>query len=180
MSKRGLTGQLNMFDLIKSMENLPMGEIEMVSLMPEDEEPEVVQAKTLEQTEPVAQPEPEVQEETEVQGETREQTEKKPRAPRKSAKKAVQETIVTETVEEEKEEKIEKEEEKASYSVDKPSMCRTYETDTGNIEIAYINYNKVRITITGQEPQLYSFESSKDAVDFYVSKMHELEPEEEN
>ena len=58
-------------------------------------------------------------------------------------------------------------------------MCRQYVIDGKKLEIAYINYNKVRITREGQEPELYEFDSSKDAVDYYVQKMQELEPDEE-
>ena len=58
-------------------------------------------------------------------------------------------------------------------------MCRQYVIDGRQLEIAYINYNKVRITREGQEPEVHVFESSKDAVDYYVQKMQELEPEEE-
>ena len=62
---------------------------------------------------------------------------------------------------------------------EKPAMCRRYEIDGKEIEIAYINYNKVRITRVGEETELYIFDSSKEAVDYYVMRMQELEPEEE-
>ena len=57
-------------------------------------------------------------------------------------------------------------------------MSRSYVVDGRTLEIAYMNYNKVRITREGEEPQLIEFISSKEAVDYYVQKMHELEPEE--
>ena len=118
MARKGLTGQLNMFDLFKSMEDIPMGEVQMVSLMPEDEQEEM---------------------------------------PRPVVK--MQEEIVSEN--------------------DKPAMCRQYVIDGKQLEIAYINYNKVRITKEGQKPEIHEFETSKDAVDYYVQKMHEFEPDEE-
>ena len=62
---------------------------------------------------------------------------------------------------------------------DKPAMCRQYVIDGKQLEIAYINYNKVRITKEGQKPEIHEFETSKDAVDYYVQKMHEFEPDEE-
>ena len=37
MARRGINGQLNMFDFIKSLETMPSGEVEMVSLMPQEE-----------------------------------------------------------------------------------------------------------------------------------------------
>ena len=47
MARKGLTGQLNMFDLLRSIEDVPMGDVQMVSLMPEDDVeediPEVVE-----------------------------------------------------------------------------------------------------------------------------------------
>lgn len=42
MARRGMSGQLNMFDLFQTLEEAATGEVEMVSLMPEFEaEPEV-------------------------------------------------------------------------------------------------------------------------------------------
>lgn len=54
MARRGMSGQLNMFDLFQSLDEATPGEVEMVSLMPEFEtEPEVVE-------EPETEAEPEV------------------------------------------------------------------------------------------------------------------------
>lgn len=121
MARKSLTGQLNMFDLFKSLDNEPMGEVQMVSLMPEDE------------------PAPEMKVEVQPQ--------KKPRV-------------------------------KKAGKTERPVMCRQYVIDGNQVEIAYINYNKVRITRACEEPELYVFDSSKEAVDYYVQKMQELEPEE--
>lgn len=162
MARKGLAGQLNMFDLFKAMEDIPMGEVQMVSLMPEDEdEPQVEEIektavkkakKTVEQpvemipekVEPIAVPEPEKEE---------------------SDEESFRPTVKVQRI--------------TSSGNDKPAMCRQYVIDGKQLEIAYINYNKVRITREGQEPELYEFDSSKDAVDYYVQKMQELEPDEE-
>ena len=49
MARRGMTGQLNMFDLFQSLE--APGEVEMVSLVPDfDEEPEVEKTPAVEET----------------------------------------------------------------------------------------------------------------------------------
>lgn len=37
--------------------------------------------------------------------------------------------------------------------------------------IAYLNYNKVYQKIWDEEPVIYQFEQSKDAVDYYVNQM---------
>ena len=174
MARKGLAGQLNMFDLFKSMEDIPMGEVQMVSLMPEDED------------------EPQVEEIPQVVDES--QAVKKETTPRKKSKKAVEQPIemIPEKVEPVPEpEPVKEESDEESFrptvkvqritssANDKPAMCRQYVIDGKQLEIAYINYNKVRITREGQEPELYEFDSSKDAVDYYVQRMQELEPDEE-
>ena len=178
MARKGLTGQLNMFDLFKSMEDIPMGEVQMVSLMPEDE-PEVM-AEPEEVAEPLVVEEPETVVETQKIEEIQKSIDspivvveetKKSRAPRNKSSKV--EKNVEEIPELVKERRI------VSSGNDKPAMCRQYVIDGQQLEIAYINYNKVRITREGQEPEIHIFESSKEAVDYYVQKMQELEPEEE-
>lgn len=62
---------------------------------------------------------------------------------------------------------------------DKPVMSRTYEVQGEKIEVAYLNYNKVRITKAGKEPEVKVFSSSKEAVDYYVLMMQEWEKDEE-
>ena len=190
MARKGLTGQLNMFDLFKSMEDIPMGEVQMVSLMPEDEpevmaEPEeVAEPEVVTEPEEVAEPlvveEPETVVETQKIEEIQKSIDspivvveetKKSRAPRNKSSKV--EKNVEEIPELVKERRI------VSSGNDKPAMCRQYVIDGQQLEIAYINYNKVRITREGQEPEIHIFESSKEAVDYYVQKMQELEPEEE-
>lgn len=108
MARRGMTGQLNMFDLLYSQE-ATSGEVEMVSLVPDfEEEPEIEEIR---ESEDVA-------------------------------------------------------------------MSRTYVVNHEQIEIAYINYNKVRITIGDKAPILKEFASSKEAVDYYVEQMQEYEIDE--
>ena len=131
MARKSLTGQLNMFDLFKSLDNEPMGEVQMVSLMPEDVPEET--------PEPMPEDEPAPEMKVEVQ------PQKKPRV-------------------------------KKAGKTERPVMCRQYVIDGNQVEIAYINYNIVRITRAGEEPELYMFDSSKEAVDYYVQKMQELEP----
>ena len=190
MARKGLAGQLNMFDFFKSMEDIPMGEVQMVSLMPEDELEVAAEPEVIEEPDVV-----ESQNEIEIQEQEIEKTAvKKETTPRKKPKKTVEQPIETiskkvEPVSIPEPEKAESDEESSRPTVkvqritssgnDKPAMCRQYVIDGRQLEIAYINYNKVRITREGQEPEVYVFESSKEAVDYYVQKMQELEPEEE-
>ena len=58
---------------------------------------------------------------------------------------------------------------------DRPVMQRTYKTKQGTVEIAYINYSKVRVSMPGQEVEIKEFASSKEAVDYYVEQMQKLE-----
>lgn len=120
MARKGMSGQLNMFDFFNSLESGVPGEVEMVSLVPSyDEEPEVVE-----------EPEPE-----------------------KELTPVVRET-------------------------EQVAMSRSYVKDGKRIEIAYINYNKVRITNGDEIPIMKEFASTKEAVDYYVEQMQELEADE--
>ena len=147
MARRSVTGQLNMFDFFSSAESGDIGEVEMVSLMPNFEE-EVV--------EPELVSEPEVEEELEMVAEP--QIEEEPQ------------------IVEEPENFIEEEldvlhEEIVEVDTEKPVMSRIYEVNGEKIEVAYINYNKVRVTRSNTAPELHEFSNSKDAVDFYVGYM---------
>lgn len=73
--------------------------------------------------------------------------------------------------------KEKKQPERVVQQEEKSVMSRTYELDGEIFEIAYLNYNKVRITRGKQEPDIHVFETSKEAVDYYVEKMQELESE---
>lgn len=139
MARRSVTGQLNIFDLY----DVPMGDVEMVSLMPSEEtEPDVE----------LEQEKVEVEEENEVETELE-----------------VDEMVEVE-VENEIEEAVE-----VKKETERVAMSRTYEKNGEKIEIAYINYNTVRITIGDKEPVRKVFSSSKEAVDFYVEEMQALE-----
>lgn len=138
MARRGMTGQLNMFDLFQSLES--PGEVEMVSLVPDfDEEPEV-------ETTPEAETISEVEATLEIE--------------------------ITPEVEEVASMHVE------TSGSEKVAMSRCYVIDNENIEIAYINYNKVRITRGNHAPIVKEFASSKEAVDYYVEQMQEYEADE--
>ncbi len=161
MARRTVTGQLNMFDFFSSMDETVNGEVEMVSLVPNfDEEPEVVDKPEVVE-EPEVVDEPEVVEVSEVvagpQVETKVKKEKKASEQEVSVEKEM--APIT------------------RLSDEKVAMSRTYEVDGETLEIAYINYNKVRITKGNNIPEIKVFETSKEAVDYYVEKMQELESE---
>ena len=61
---------------------------------------------------------------------------------------------------------------------DDVAMSRSYKINGEKIEIAYINYNKVRITRGKKAPEIKEFASTKEAVDYYVEQMQELEIDE--
>ena len=138
MARRGLTGQLNMFDLFNSMQE--PGEVEMVSLVPEyEDEPESVVESVVEPEpviEPVVEPEP-----------------------------VVEELQLNETTQ-------------ILKSDESVVMSRSYKKDGKKIEIAYLNYNKVRVQIGADEPEIKTFTTSKEAVDYYVEVMQEYEIDE--
>lgn len=163
MARKSLTGQLNMFDFFKNLEDGPMGEVQMVSLMP-DEEPSIQEETPKTVLKPKTNPTP-----------------KKPRKP-KIIEPVVQEPVLEEvSVENSIQEEpvpVENAPVRVELSSDRPVMSRQYEIEGSRIEIAYINYNKVRICRSGEEPEIKEFASSKEAVDYYVQKMQELEPEE--
>ena len=147
MARRTMTGQLNMFDFFSSLDESEVGEVEMISFGPNfDEEPE---------PEIVEEPQPEVMEEPAVEEPQPEEMEEP-------------------TVEEPQSEVIE-EPQIIKSGDEQVAMSRTYIIDGTTLEIAYINYNKVRITRGNEMPEIKVFESSKEAVDYYVEKMQEYE-----
>lgn len=177
MARRGLTGQLNMFDFFRELEtNIPQnGELEMVSLMPDfEEEPVVVENKIENQP-------------SESNKEIKNTNNKKTKTgTRKKAASSIEEIVNLkaeneEVIETKKESEILEVEETPlpSISIDnshqRPVMQRTYSTKQGVVEIAYINYSKVRMCEPGKEPKITEFASSKEAVDFYVEQMQKLE-----
>lgn len=120
MARRSVTGQLNMFDFFSSDENGEIGEVEMVSLIPNFEEDEEIEQKPTIESESILEPEPILQ-------------------------------------------------------IDSLVMSRVYEKNGEKIEVAYINYNKVRVKKGNAAPELHEFSNSKEAVDFYVGYMQEKE-----
>ena len=219
MARKGLTGQLNMFDLLRSIEDVPMGDVQMVSLMPEDDpeeelqlpeeitevvkEAQVIDDSEIAITESIEPGEQEVQVAQEIQvvqevqeAQEVQEVQETQDVPEVQASQEIQEIQVSEQkTESRKTEKLRNVSKKQEIALEekpqkvqtvaytsgneKPAMCRRYEIDGKEIEIAYINYNKVRITKAGEKPELYIFDSSKEAVDYYVERMQELEPEEE-
>lgn len=127
MARRGLSGQLNMFDFFRELEaaSPQAGEVEMVSLMPE-REPEAEETPKFAEI-------PDVEE-----------------TPKSAEISNAQETS-------------------------KPAMHRTYATGNGTVEIAYIDYSKVRLCEPGKEPVIKEFATTKEAVDYYVEQMQKFE-----
>lgn len=139
MARRGLSGQLNMFDFFRELEaaSPQAGEVEMVSLMPErepeaEETPKFAEIPDVEET-PDAAEIPDVEE-----------------TPKSAEISNAQETS-------------------------KPAMHRTYATGNGTVEIAYIDYSKVRLCEPGKEPVIKEFATTKEAVDYYVEQMQKFE-----
>lgn len=147
MARRSVTGQLNMFDFFSSAEG---GEVEMVSLMPSFEEEASVEPEPVIEPEPVAEPEPVV--EPELVAEPESVIEPEP-------------ITATEYITESE----------PVVQLERPVMSRVYEKNGKKIEVAYINYNKVRVTRENAAPELHEFSNSKDAVDYYVGYMQGLE-----
>jgi len=124
------------------------GEVEMVSLMPSfEEEPELE-----EEPEPETILEPETIPEPEIIPEPE---------PEPEQEEISEPEVILEPV-------------KMSQDV---VMSRIYEIDGERIEVAYINYNKVRVTKGNKTPMIHEFNSSKEAVDYYVGYMQQMEPD---
>ena len=177
MARKHLNGQLNIFDLLNNWEGPAMGEeVEMVSLMPELED----------EVEPVAETQ-EVQElQIEPEAMPQKSSTKKAirKAVEKSAKPVLEETanlVVEElpVLEASEEEFIEPpapaKKRKPTNFNEKVVMHRKFKKDGKEMDIAYLSYNKVRIRMAGEEDQILEFASSKEAVDFYVDRIQELD-----
>ena len=156
MARRTVTGQLNMFDFFSSVDEGEVGEVEMVSLVPNFDEEPALEEETLLQ-------EPEVEEE-----------------PISEEPEIVNEEPMEEASEIEEYVQPEADIPQKTHKVDEQvAMSRCYEKEGTKIEIAYINYNKVRITKGNQTPEVKEFASTKEAVDFYVEQMQAFESEDE-
>ena len=162
MAKKMLAGQLNMFDFYRNYNENASGEVEMVSLVPEFTEPQV-QRITIEDAKVFV---PEVEEEEILEPEVVE--------PETIESEPQKQKVVIKN-----EKNIHKKKEPApSKKMDNKedvAMWRQYIIDGQAIEIAYINYNKVRITRENHAPEYFEFATSKAAVDYYVQKKRELE-----
>jgi len=148
MARKSVVGQLNMFDLYAT----PLGDVEMVSLMPSLEESEQMEEAEVDEA-------PKVDE----------------------ASKVVEAPNVDEEPEEPEETEVVEETPVVSRRLGDDGsvvMSRSYEKAGEKIEIAYMNYNKVRIQKGEKEPEIKVFASSKEAVDFYVQEMQALEDDE--
>ena len=129
MAKKSVEGQLDLFELFSSVEELE----ESVKGVPEPED------------------------ELEVEAEPEETVELKPETgdAAKSDVTSVEQRIQAEGT---------------------PVMQRSFrnvETEESAV-VAYLNYNMVYLKDWQGEPIIYSFDSSKDAVDFYVGQMERL------
>ena len=182
MARKHLNGQLNIFDLLNNWDGPAMGEeVEMVSLMPELEdevEPEVMPQDNLElQIEPIVGK----QENQAVRVEKAEQHET---VKKTSLQKTINKTLEksdkpVQEVQEASEEFIEDlapdKKRKPTNFNEKVVMHRKFKQGGKDMDIAYLSYNKVRIRVTGEEDQVMEFASSKEAVDYYVDRIQELD-----
>lgn len=85
---------------------------------------------------------------------------------------------IEEPVSEEKTEVVDELEDEKSRKCINVAMSRVFVMKGKKVEIAYINYNKVRITTEGEETIIKEFDSTKEAVDYYVEKIQEQDIEE--
>ncbi len=172
MARKSIAGQLNMFDFFN--QDAPAGEVEMVSLMPnfDEEEPEPVMIDV------PSEPEGKEEQKVVIEERTSEPVVEEKMEPVIDVTEVVKEEI-SEPENDAKEHRPERKE-SSSHRVgtENAVMSRVYEIDGEKLEIAYINYNKVRITRGSKEPEIKVFDSSKEAVDYYVEKMQELEVDE--
>lgn len=143
-----------MFDFFHSLETGAPGEVEMVSLVPDFEE-ETLEVEDMQETEEeVSKVEEDLLKiEEEISKMEEENPEMKDKIPEVDE-------FVLDTRKERKHENI--------------AMSRSYTRDGVVTEIAYINYNKVRITKGDAMPIIKEFATTKEAVDYYVEQMQEL------
>ena len=172
MTRKGLPGQLDLFDFLKDIQQ-PEGEVQMVSLMPEEEEAEDARTAIVPEPElePKTVPEPEVMKVPE-QGTESEVVEVP--EPELVPKPDVVSASIPE--QEPSAEPVLPTEEGLSSDT-APVMHREVRNREGTViaEISYLNYNKVYIRKGGDAGEIIPFESSKEAVDFYIEEMLKLE-----
>ena len=156
MSRKGLSGQLSMFDFWGAQAG--DGEVEMVSLMPEPEEQVKESPKTTKKV-PVK-----------VKAEV---------APDDAPVESEPEVVVAEASVEkipEKQVNREKRRKPVEESGESPVMHSEKRDSRGKVlaEISYLNYNKVFLRREGEEGETFQFDNSKEAVDFYIAEMLKL------
>lgn len=68
---------------------------------------------------------------------------------------------------------VEEREENAKGVLDTPVMgrCFSHKEHQGLASIAYLDYHKVYVKLWEQEPVIYQFVSTDEAVDFYVKQL---------
>ena len=185
MARRSMTGQLNMFELLNSLEEVPAGEVEMVSLMPlfDEETDEAVESTEVVSGEDIVDAREVVENNVLIVQETYEKAKVSTAEDTQEGTEQNKTEIEKEALEEvewkEPSWKEDVELKGFSQEVEKPVMSRSYEVNGESIEVAYLNYNKVRITRAGMEPEMKVFASTKEAVDYYVQIMQEWEKDEE-
>lgn len=144
MSKKSLSGQLNMFEYFRDLENASAkGETEMVSLMPQSIPVPGPKAKS----EPEAKSGPKAKSEHEAKSEP-------------EAKSDTKTELAPEISE-------------IDDSQIAMHKCRTDSRGKVISEITYVNYNKVILFKEGVTRE-FQFDNSKEAVDFYVDEMMKL------
>ena len=163
MSRKGLSGQLSMFDFWGAQAG--DGEVEMVSLMPEPEEQVKESPKTTKEVP--------VEVEAEVTLDDSPVEVKAEVAPDDSPVESEPEVAIAEVS---VEKTPEKRENPVGESGDTPVMHSEKRDRRGKIlaEISYLNYNKVFLQREGEEGETFQFDNSKEAVDFYIAEMLKL------
>ena len=183
MARRSMAGQLNMFDF---WDNLVQpedgGQVQMVSLIPE-EEPKTDDTGKTSETEGVEAdfkqketvPEKKVQEEPVTQkavlpeAETFETVDAGTTGMNLKLGETVQEKQVQE----------EPVTQKATLQETAPVMQKQVLNPDGSIkaEVAFYNYNKVCVKRENEPEEWREFDNSKEAVEYYMEEMLKLQPE---
>lgn len=169
MAKKDTNGQMNMFDFFG-------GDVQMVSLMPDDEFiDDAIGAGfsggfddfDMEVSMPKDIPE---EENFKAEAETKEEEFKAEAEVEVTPKKKEKKVVVKESA------PIDQGYKMTVKDRNKPVMYRCFSLSGNTVDatIAYLDYNRVYIKEPGQSPVCYQFASSKGAVNYYVDKMNEM------
>ncbi len=167
MARRSMAGQLNMFDF---WDNLVQpedgGQVQMVSLIPEEEPKQEHAEKVDEET---AQEEPVAQKAVLPEAETFETVDAGTTGMDLKPEETVQEKQVQE----------EPVTQKATLQETAPVMQKQVLNPDGSIkaEVAFYNYNKVCVKRENEPEEWREFDNSKEAVEYYMEEMLKLQPE---